>query len=673
LLVDPNFTDWYYSSNSQQLMLLGEMGRGKTVTMAYLVDELRRRSEQRIPQSKVCFYYCRDAGTGQAVQIVSCLILSLLEKLPGLKKEFHDRYKKAKASDVDPGTDIKKLGEIFQMLLEATDRPLFLLIDGLDECDRDSCRAVLHLLRIWTQKNSRLKVVLSSRPQEEILNRVDEMAKIYLPSDAKRDCIIVEKSVEMQLDYLSKDVKTLVIERLSHLTQGSAIWSKMVIELIKVGATRSLDLMELFLDALPLPGQLSELYRTLYVRCTQNYPENNASATTALKILAVTRRPLSILELTWAVALGTSRREFTTVAALGKAVDVERLMSLIYPFISRIDFSDRKKRQIQLVHQSVREFIMEEWTDQSCLRTPDSTTPDQVPSQQCVHGLEKFLLDICMRYLALNEIGTNKIFSATELAIQALPQSVDLFDEEVAQRAEYNPNVSWDVWEEDFIRFDPAKCGFGEFFIYASCHWVDHLGAVSVKPLPALSSLEELCRAGSTRLDNWIEQNRRPYCAIMPRFEFDSSLYDPLGITSLFGSAAMLRTMLEVSDLGKDTFLPNTMMEAASQILQWGDLSRLKILLESKHGHQLRNLAFFRLIIKRWSLSNAKHKDWDPAFDLVDSVLDELVWDEWGNTLLCVAAGAGCMPIVRRLMERAQDNAELKNRLTGGFLCDDPQ
>jgi hypothetical protein len=673
LLVDSNFIDWYCTSNSEQVMLLGEMGSGKTVAIAFLVDELRRRSEQQLPQSKVCFYYCRDDGTGQTVQIFSCLILSLLEQLPGLKKEFFDRYKQAQTSgNFDPATDTMKLEEFLQMLLEAIDRPLFLLIDGLDECDRASRSILLQSLRILTQKISRLKVFLSSRPQEEILSQVDGMAKIYLPCDAKRDGIIVEKSVERRLSYLSKDVKTLVIERLSRLAQGSAIWTKMVIELIEVRGIRALGPMRLFLEGLPLPGQLSELYRTLFIRCTSNDPENKEIASTALRILAVTRRPLSILEFAWAAAVGTSQREIATVAALGDLVDHQRVISLVYPYIARLDFSDLKKRQIQLIHQSVREFIIKEWTDQPCLQTPNSTTTDQALFHRCVERLESFILDICFKYLALDEIGTTKIFSAAQVAIEALPQDVDLFDEETPP-AEYDPHCSWEDWEEDMIRYDPTERGFGELFTYASCHWVHHFGAVTVEPLPSLFSLEKLCRAGSTRLDNWIQQNRRPDCAILPRFEFDSSLYDPLSITSLYGSAAMLRRMLEDSDFGKDKFLPNPMMGAASQILQWGDLSRLKILLESKHGHQLRNLDFFRLIIKRWSLSTAKCKDWDPVFDLVDSVLDNLVREQWGNELLCVAAGAGCMPIVRRLIVRAQHNAELKNELTRWVLREEPQ
>ncbi|KAM0424851.1 hypothetical protein ACHAPT_009907 [Fusarium lateritium] len=674
LLADSNLINWYRASNSEQLVLLGEMGYGKTVAMAFLVDELSRRSEQQLPQSKVCYYYCRDDGTGQAVQVFSCLILSLLEQLPGLKKQFYEWYKQAQATgNFDPATDTKKLEEFLQRLLEAIDRPLFFVIDGLDECDRASRSILLASLENLSQKIPRLKVVLSCRPQEEILGQMDGMAKINLVCDAKRDGVIVEKTVKRRLFYLSEDVKTLVMERLSRLAQGSAIWTKMVIELIEVRGIRAPGPMRLFLEELQLPGQLSGLYATLFSRCSSDDPENKELASTALRILATARRPLSIMELAWAATLGTTRREVTTVAALGDLVDHQRVMSLVHPFISRLDFSDVKKRQIRLVHQSVKEFITEEWTDRPCLQTrATSTTTDQAPLDRRTQSLEGLVLDICIRYLGLDEIGTTTVFTQEQVAIEALPQDVDLFEDDTAP-AEYDPYCSWEDWEEDMIRYDPTDRGFGEFFIYASSHWIHHFGAVTVEPLPSLFSIENLCRAGSTRLDNWIQQNRRPDCAIQPRYEFDSSLYDPLSITSLYGSEAMLRGMLENSDFGKDKFLPDSMLGAASQILQWGDLSRLKILLESKHCHQLQNLDFFRLIIKRWSAPATQSNDWDPVFDLVDHVLDILVREQWGSELLCMAAGAGCLPMVRQLMARAQHNPELEKELMRGLLCDEPR
>jgi hypothetical protein len=171
--------------------------------------------------------------------------------------------------------------------------------------------------------------------------------------------------------------------------------------------------------------------------------------------------------------------------------------------------------------------------------------------------------------------------------------------------------------------------GFDEFLVYASSHWLKHLGATDNGPFPCLSKLERLCQAGLMRLHIWINQNCRPSCAIKARFDFDSNLYDPVSITSLCGSDAILRDMLQNSDVDKDKYLLSPAASAADQILQWGNLSKLRILfLEGKIRYQLRNLEFFRLIIKRWSDFGPRHENWAEAFDLVNDVLDALVQEQ---------------------------------------------
>jgi hypothetical protein len=230
-----------------------------------------------------------------------------------------------------------------------------------------------------------------------------------------------------------------------------------------------------------------------------------------------------------------------------------------------------------------------------------------------------------------------------------LPQEVDLFVDN-KEPAEIDMYCTWEEWEENMIRYDPTERGFGEFFVYASCHWIDHFGAVQEGPFPNLADLERLCSAGSTRLYNWTQQNRRPDCVMQPRFLFDSESYDPLSIASLYGSDAMLQYMLEHFDFRGRCYLPQTVMKAADQILHWGQPARLGILLENgRVGHQLRNLDLFLLVIRQWSDPNRRHLDWNPVFAHIDRVLDTLAHRQQVNEMLRAAVKVGCQPIVQRL------------------------
>ncbi|KAF4512779.1 hypothetical protein G6O67_000119 [Ophiocordyceps sinensis] len=526
LLTDAKFAHWHQAPGFRHLVVLGDMGCGKTVAMAFLVDELRRRSEHQLPQPRVCYHYCRNDETGGAIYVFSALILSILEQFPGLKREFFEWYKQAAACGTQPAASFKKLEEWLQATLKALNRPLFLVIEGLDESDRASRSSLLKSLRNLSQNSPTLKILLSSRPQEEMVEQLTGMAIIRLDSNAERDGFIVEKTVERQLFYLSDEVKPLVTETLSRLAQGSAIWTKMTANLIEIRGIRALGPMRAFLKQLQQPRQLSELYHDLFSRYTSNDAENQRLATTALEILAVTQRPLGILELAWAVALGVAEEQAGTLDVLAKLVDHQRLLSLVQPFIAHVDFNDLGKRQVRLLHQSVKEFIIMGWASDR----PDqkgwapAAATEQALVQQRTAVLEAGILNICIRYLLLDEVGHIHLFSREQVAIEELPQNPDVFCEN-DEPSDYNP-----------------------------C---------------CLGNIERVCQAGSIRLHNWITQNCRPDCAIKPRFDFDSSLYDALSITSLYGSEAMLLGMLERSDFNGDSFLPNSAMGAADQILRW--------------------------------------------------------------------------------------------------------
>jgi hypothetical protein len=666
LLSDAKFVEWYNASDSQQLVILGDMGHGKTVAMAYLVDEIHRRNEHQLPRAKLCYHYCRDDESGQATHILSALILSLLEQLSGLKKAFFEWYKDAlSAGNFEPATSPKKLAEFLQKMVQTLDRPLFIAIDGLDECDERSRCTVLNTIRVLSQDTSKLKTILSSRPQEEILEDLEGMTSIYLDAEAGRDQIIAKSTVERQLSHLSIDIQALVVRELSSSAQGSAIWTKMMVELIHVRRIKAIEPMRSFLKTIPQPRQLSQLYASLFLRHTLDDPENEKLAATALEILAVARRPLSVVELAWAAALSVAGEDITTVDALAKLVDHQRVLSLIHPFVARVDFGALKQRQVRLVHQSVNEFIRGEWASSRPLAPATATSAtSQVLTHQRLATLERGILDTCIRYLLLDDIGSTSLFSAEQIAIEELPQEYDLFSDN-AGSPDYDPYCTWEAWEQGMIRYDPTERGFGELFVYASSCWLDHLGAVAEEPLPDLAKIEKLCRVGSTRLENWIEQNRRPDCVIKPRFVFDSSLYDPLSIISLYGSYALLLEMLQRSEFGNGSFLPDTAMGAVDQIIQWGDLSRLRVLFLSKSvGPRLHNADFFRLVMRSFKFcKDRQQEEWDVVFNLVDDVSDTLVQDGWGNELLCMAASMGCMPIIQRLLDGARTDLELRAEL----------
>ncbi|KAH6627225.1 hypothetical protein B0J18DRAFT_426830 [Chaetomium sp. MPI-SDFR-AT-0129] len=656
LLADPRFIDWYYhgAGSQQQLVILGDVGSGKTVAMSYLIDMLGEQNMHQLPLPKLCYYYCRDDGTGTAAHILSALTLSLLVQLPGLKKGFVEWYQEALASGIDPATNVKVLEQWLRGTLMTLDLPIIFAIDGLDECDKRSRSRLLQSLGGLSLATPRFKVLVSSRAEEEITRQLKGMSTITLVPDAMRDALIVERTVDSQLADLPEDVKGLVTGTLSRLAQGSAIWTKMTVELIEIRQINAFNAMRDFLEQLPQPRQLSELYANLLTRYTMDDPENRKLATTALEVLAVSKRPLSLLELGWAVALGVAPNTVSSVEGLAGLVDHMRVVKLIRPFVARIDTGDNKKYQVKLVHQSVKEFILAELvTAASSTSTHQAEHPPPPPAEYP----EATMLNICLQYLLLNEINTIDFFSPELLAIHELPSHVDLFT--ASHWPSYDAQTTWDELEQDMLHYDPTERGFGEFFVYASCYWVDHFGAVSAASLlPALGDIERVCQAGSKRLANWMAQNQRPSCTILARYPFNPDLHDPLSVTALLGSEAMLRRMLAESDFSdRSRFRSLSGAGAAEQVLRdSGELSRVRLIWDSGVGMQIRTGEFIHLAVEQWSFGpfGRERGDWEVVFGLVNDMLEEMVRDGWPEVFVSLAVRTRCTPMLQVLKEAAQ-------------------
>ena len=148
LLEHPRFKSWYDATESRQLVIFGDVGHGKSVAMAFPAEMLSHKNNHRLPSPVLCQYYCRDHETGKPTSVLSALTYLLLTKLKGLQKPFHERYKQqAQDLGLEPSLDIITMEDMLQNMLETIDRPVIFVIDGLDECDRDSRQRLLKFLK----------------------------------------------------------------------------------------------------------------------------------------------------------------------------------------------------------------------------------------------------------------------------------------------------------------------------------------------------------------------------------------------------------------------------------------------------------------------------------------------------------------------------------------------
>lgn len=670
LVVDSRFLSWCNTSVSEQLVIFSNMGCGKTIITAHVIETLIRLRHSRIPRPLVCYHYCEDNETGKPLHIYSSLVLQLLDQQEGLKVEFDKWYNNSKKNELlDPAQSSVDLGIFFSSCVRSLDRDLFIVIDGLDECDNESQKQLIHLLSSLSRKTLKLKVFFSSRPWEGIKSLLQGSTKISWVPTRERDAMIVRHTVKKSLGELSTPVQSLVIERLSNLAQGSAIWIKLTIELIQRRKIQAVGPMKRFLENLPSPDALSQLYAKLFVQTVGHDSDNKHIASKALEILAIARRPLSILELGWAIALNDPCAEVRTVKMLENYVDEKRATSLLQPFISQVEFHDANKRQVKLLHHSLKELVLRSsplnWTHSQDII-------DERRVQQRQPGLEADLLRACVKYLLLDEFDHNDLFSEEGEIVRRLQElpGMNFFDDSADDIRQLDSGENGGDFgykqEAKELYYNPSERGFGEFFVYSSCFWVDHLKASALEGLPDTADIVTLCKAKSKRLQNWIGQHCRPDCTMSPKFDFDSDFLDPLVIISIYGSEIALMTLLQEYDIGSEEFLTDSVKETVRHIMGRHDISRLKMLFQNtKIGPKVRTFGFFCEVMGIWAHieKDKDSREWVGIFDLVVDIFDTLIREKWGNEFLCAASSYGCLPIIERLFQEAAHNPAMMREL----------
>ncbi|RYP20750.1 hypothetical protein DL767_009397 [Monosporascus sp. MG133] len=651
--------DWYKSPRPGHLVLHGNMGSGKTVTMCYLIEEMLRLNERRRPRPSICYHYCRADETGQLVYIYSSLILQLLDQHKSLKVEFEKWYNRAERSESsDPTQSAQELGYFFSTHVQSLRRPLYVVIDGFDECDSEHRTELVRFLNGLSRKTEELKVLLSSRGYEEtIKSQLDEMVTIFLDPDQERDGIIARHLVQRHSTEIPPAVKESVISYLTEKADGSAIWMRLTVDYIRRRRITKLSKMKTFLETLPLPKDLAKLYGALFAHMTGGYSDTEELVTKALEILAVARRPLSLLELGWAVALSDPETSPGTIEGIAESVDEMQIFNLLQPLLGQVDVEDPKKYQLRLVHQSLRELILQsEPRRWSHVDRDDDKGPELARGQR-QRELEAVLLRLSVQYLLSEEFKHTDLFSSEQKTVQVLEElpGIGVFDEEIDSQADRTDESTKPA------TFDPSDRGFGEFYAYAACFWLDHFNGASSGSLAMLPDIVNLCRAGSRTLSNWVTMYCRPDCTIAAKFTLDTQDLDPLAVVCQFGPRVAMDQLLVDYERYTESMKNNSHLTTVAQLNLLGEAARLgAIFLHPIVGPEIRNIPLLEQVMNSWTQSERDRARWEELFRLI---LPTFMRERSANDLLCAACRMGCLPVVKLLFEEAARNPAFKEDL----------
>ncbi|KAI9678400.1 MAG: hypothetical protein M1822_008046 [Bathelium mastoideum] len=505
----PLFNSWDRDEGPGLLWVSADPGSGKSVLARYLVDQVLPSNSRRT----VCYFFFKDDFEDQrnaANAICAILRQILIENSKLLRDTILDKFE----------IEGKVMTQSFRSLWDAlrdiaadTDAgDIICVLDALDECKEDSrvqlIQAVCELYAVDSPK-SNLRFLLTSRPygniQEEFLEIEDRWPSIHLNGENETESQKISREIDIVVKSRVRDIgrkKRLrpdeiyfLEEQLSTISSShrTYLWVYLTLDVISKlpGFTRG----NVQRAVHSIPQTVDDAYNKILNRST-----DAEKAYKLLQIVTAARRPLSVKEMSWMMAIEEAHKSYDDLERELEPEDrfIVTVRDLCGLFVIIVD------GKIYLLHQTAKEFLVRNDFPKNSNHYNNNTSPFDWK-----HSLQP--------------TTSNKVLS--ERCIWYLTSSL-------------------------------VHAGYTALLNYSAHSWIVHLreaGTKSEDPITILA--RNLCESGSEEYKSWFQEYRQEH-------QYDApSLDDCLSVASFFALETVVKLLLstaniEVNSMNKDGRTP---------------------------------------------------------------------------------------------------------------------
>ena len=346
ILEHSDFQEWHNAQQSRLLWIKGDPGKGKTMLLCGVINELKRS----IPKSDLLSYFlCQatDTRINYATAVLRGLIYLLVDQQPSLISHIRKKYEQTGKTLFEDANAWVALSEIFTNILQDPSlNSTYLIIDALDECVADLPK-LLDFIVQTLHISPRIKWIVSSRNWPSIKKNLDaatQKLRLCLELNEESVSTAVATFIEFKVDWLAKrnrygsNTRDAVQRYLSLNANGTFLWVALVCqELSNISGWKAQQKLKAF------PPGLDALYQRMIDQI-----KNSEDAELCKRILAVVSavyRPVTLDELVSFVDMPD-----------GVANEYEALSEIIGLCGS---FLTLQERTISFVHQSAKDFLVE--------------------------------------------------------------------------------------------------------------------------------------------------------------------------------------------------------------------------------------------------------------------------------------------------------------------------
>ncbi|KAH8892450.1 hypothetical protein GQ53DRAFT_646497 [Thozetella sp. PMI_491] len=352
LIEDTTFQKWFHPNlcSKPLLWLNGIPGAGKSVLASRIVDEIRR-----LPNSSLAFFYCKygDITRNTFLSVAKGTVAQLLAQNQGLLPYLYEKLSTGGEATLKSP---RLAEELLETALTAQSR-VYIVIDGLDECDRNERKHIsqwfCNIVNKQSKKNSdSIRCLFVSQEDNTAKKDLSKITSIKISQrdnrgDIERYVRAQERIIKVgfashQLDQYN--ITDLIVAR----SQGMFLYAKLVAE--DLAEQPSVESLIEQLRPGNLPTGLDEAYGRIVDRLKNpGIPENRRLQTfKLLGWLACAKRPLRWYEIQGAMSLDLDEQTVKETRRLAK--DPKELCSSLV--------EQHSDGTIALVHSTTRGYLI---------------------------------------------------------------------------------------------------------------------------------------------------------------------------------------------------------------------------------------------------------------------------------------------------------------------------
>jgi WD40 repeat protein len=455
VLDNAEFQKWHSDPRSQLLWIKGDAGKGKTMLMIGIVNELLRQIQSPLSES-IAYFLCQatDPRLNNATSILRSLIYMLIQQRPHLISHLRERYDTTPKLFVS-GNIFYSLSAVFEsMIQDSTQAVTYLLVDALDECETDTSDLLRLIARTKSMSAARVKWIVSSRNRDDIEQELDfgnEETKLSLELNANHISNAVVAYINHKVSRLKPLQRTGLLleqvkEQLLQKSNGTFLWVALVVQEMQK-CQRSAAVVEVLERT---PRGLIPLYNRMIQQIQLFEGADRELCTLVLSIATLGYRPLHLHELCRLTGLHNQQDGFG---------DLENIVGMCGSFLTIRD------NYVYLIHQSAKDYLSDVKVPAAIFPLGPSTMHHRIfrASLQNLSGkLRRNIYNLDNPGTPVSEIATLR------------PYPDPLFD----------LRYSCTYWLEHFLDSTPPKWPeslsnqMSDFFKQNLLHWLESLGLI---------------------------------------------------------------------------------------------------------------------------------------------------------------------------------------------------